>query len=193
MTTTVRQLLPRAERREAILEAAARAFARSGYAGTSMEDLAAAAGVTKLILYRHFDSKEELYRAVLQRVSDRLAEEFLARVTRAERRGIGVRSLLTVARDDPDGFGLLFRHAVREPQFADYAWEHRERAVVAARHLLAPRLRDTVLLEWAAQTVVSYLVGAVLHWLEHGSAERDEEFVVRATDGLHALVDAWSP
>ena len=38
-----------------------------------------ACGVTKLIVYRHFDSKEELYRAILQRVFDRQAEELVAR------------------------------------------------------------------------------------------------------------------
>ena len=69
---------PRAERQAAILQGAAAAFARSGYAATSMEEIAAASGITKLIVYRHFDSKEALYRAVLQRVFDRLAEEFLA-------------------------------------------------------------------------------------------------------------------
>jgi AcrR family transcriptional regulator len=37
-----------------------------------MEDIAAASGI-ELIVYRHFDSKEELYRAVLQQVFDRLA------------------------------------------------------------------------------------------------------------------------
>ncbi len=102
--------LPRAARQEAILRGAARAFARAGYAGTSMEDIAAASGITKLIVYRHFDSKEELYRAVLQQVFDRLAEEFVTGYSRGAG-GVGARSLLTVAREYPDGFHLLWRHA----------------------------------------------------------------------------------
>ena len=69
------KLLPRAERRAAILHGAARAFASSGFADTSMEDVAAACGVTKLIVYRHFGSKEELYREILQQVFDDLGEE----------------------------------------------------------------------------------------------------------------------
>jgi AcrR family transcriptional regulator len=64
--TAPRQLLDRAARREAIVRGAAAAFAEKGYAGTSMEDVAAAAGITKLIVYRHFSSKEELYDAVLE-------------------------------------------------------------------------------------------------------------------------------
>src|SRR5262249_56720310 len=111
--------LPRAARQEAILRGAARAFARAGYAATSMEDIAAASGITKLIVYRHFEGKEELYRAVLQQVFDRLAEEVVVGYSRGEGGG-GARSLLTVAREDPDGVQLLWRHATREPHIADY-------------------------------------------------------------------------
>ena len=66
--------LPRAERREQILDAATRAFARRGFAATSLDDIAAEAGVSHVILYRHFASKSELYRAVLERACARLAE-----------------------------------------------------------------------------------------------------------------------
>ena len=64
-------LLSRSERQASILRGAAQAFAHNGFAGTSMDDVAAACGVTKLILYRHFETKEGLYRAVLQRVFER--------------------------------------------------------------------------------------------------------------------------
>ena len=183
--------LPRAARQEAILAGAARAFARTGYAGTSMEDIAAASGITKLIVYRHFDSKEELYRAVLQRVFDRLAEEFVIGYSRGAG-GVGARSLLTVARQDPDGFQLLWRHAARESQFADYARELRERSVDASRALLGDQVPPD-LHEWAAHTIVDYLVEAVFNWLDHGDPARDEEFVALATAGVRAGVRAWGP
>ena len=111
------------------------AFARSGYAATSMEEIAAASGITKLIVYRHFDSKEELYRAVLQRVFDRLAEEFLTGYSRRPRgrRGRGPRRCSRVARvRTRPAFELLWRHAAREPQFAEYASELRDHAVDAS-------------------------------------------------------------
>jgi AcrR family transcriptional regulator len=181
--------LPRAARHETILSGAARAFARAGYAATSMEDIAAASGITKLIVYRHFDSKEELYRAVLQQVFDRLAEEFVAGYSRGAG-GVGARSLLTVAREDPDGFHLLWRHAAREPQFADYARELRERSVDASRALLAGQVQPA-LYEWAAHTIVDLLVEAVLNWLEFGDPARDEEFVGLATAAARASVRAW--
>jgi AcrR family transcriptional regulator len=180
--------LPRAERRDAILRGAAEAFARAGYAATSMEDIAAASGITKLIVYRHFDSKEELYRAVLQRVFDRQAEEFLSGYSAGA--GVGARSLLTVAREHPAGFRLLWHHAAREPQFAEYAHELREHAVDASRALLAGRVPDQNS-EWAAHTIVGFLVEAVLNWLEYGDAERDDEFVALSTNALRSGIGAW--
>ncbi|MET0810031.1 MAG: helix-turn-helix domain-containing protein, partial [Thermoleophilaceae bacterium] len=55
------------ERRELIALAAGRLFAAHGYAGTRMEDVAAAAHVTKPMVYRHFASKKDLYIALLAR------------------------------------------------------------------------------------------------------------------------------
>src|SRR3954451_25359189 len=70
--TTERRRLPVAERRELITEAAGRLFGERGYEGTRLDDVAAAAGVTKPVLYRHFDSKRELYLALLARHRDDL-------------------------------------------------------------------------------------------------------------------------
>jgi AcrR family transcriptional regulator len=50
-----------------LVEAAGRLFGQRGYDATRLDDVAAAAGVTKPILYRHFDSKKALYLALLER------------------------------------------------------------------------------------------------------------------------------
>lgn len=49
-------------------------FAERGFDGTSMADLAEAAGVTKPVLYQHFGSKRDLYRELLEEVAHRLLE-----------------------------------------------------------------------------------------------------------------------
>jgi AcrR family transcriptional regulator len=68
----------RRARREEILDTAAAVFASSGYAGTSLRDVADACGIQAGSLYHHFDSKEAIvielvrrYQAELQRVGDR--------------------------------------------------------------------------------------------------------------------------
>ena len=53
------------DRRKAIVMAAVPLFARNGFAGTTTRELAAAAGVSEALLFRHFPSKQSLYREIL--------------------------------------------------------------------------------------------------------------------------------
>jgi len=189
--TPARRLLRREERQAAILHGAAAAFAEAGFAATSMEDVADACGVTKLIVYRHFDSKEELYRAILQRVFDRQGEELLRQLAEPTRRGIGARTLLTVAREDPSAFVLLWRHAPREPQFAAYSHELRTMAVGAVRDLMQIASDDPAFDAWSAEVVIGWLVESVLTWLDVGDPARDDEMVAWVTEGLVRMRSGW--
>ncbi|MGQ0434612.1 MAG: TetR/AcrR family transcriptional regulator [Microthrixaceae bacterium] len=189
--TPARRLLRREERHAAILHGAAAAFARTGFAATSMEDVADSCGVTKMIVYRHFDSKEDLYRAILQRVFDRQAEELVLQLTPPTTRGVGVRTLLTVAREDPAAFVLLWRHAPREPQFAAYSQELRAMSVGAVRDLMQIASDDPAFDAWSAEVVIGWLVEAVLTWLDVGDPARDPELVEWATEGLLRMRSGW--
>ncbi|MCI4338662.1 MAG: TetR/AcrR family transcriptional regulator [Thermoplasmata archaeon] len=183
-------LLPRAERRAAILHGAAEAFASTGFGDTSMEDVAAACGVTKLIVYRHFGSKEELYREILQHVFDHLGQELRSELALPTRSGLGPRTLLTVARDDPAAFTLLWRHAAHEPQFAAYAAELRSVSATVVRQLSALDTGDELLDAWRSQVLFGWLVEATLIWLEQGEAARDDEFVQQTSAGFRSLRSA---
>lgn len=179
------------ERRFALLQAAAEAFAHAGYAATSMDEIAATAGITKLIVYRHFQNKETLYRAVLEQVFDRQVELFLANIAQGLEAGGSTRALLGVAREWPDGFRLLWRHAAREPQFGEYALSLRDVAVNAARAVVTPVVAPA-LAEWAAQTLFDHLVDAVLDWLDHGAAAHDDDFIALEAAAIRATVAAWA-
>ncbi len=54
------------ERRKAIVQAAAPLFAKKGFAGTTTRELAEAAGISEALLFRHFPSKQLLYREILR-------------------------------------------------------------------------------------------------------------------------------
>ncbi|XPM58711.2 MAG: TetR/AcrR family transcriptional regulator [Leptolyngbya sp. IPPAS B-1204] len=60
---------PLAEKREQILQGAIQVFLNHGYAGTSMDRVAAAAGVSKQTIYSHFQDKEGLFTALVERVT----------------------------------------------------------------------------------------------------------------------------
>lgn len=179
--------LPRAERRAQLIEAAASAFLERGYDGTSVESVAAQAGVTRLIVYRNFDGKEALYRAVLNSVTERLRVEFDDdRTTEIAAR------LLRVAREQPDAFRLLWRHARHEPAFAAEAEMFRLVAgeyadAIIVRYIADPRYR-----RWSAAVVVDHLHEGICTWLDIGDPTLDDEFAERLRAGVRALVAAWS-
>lgn len=67
-----------AETRAKILEAALGEFSALGMAGARMDQIAAAAGVNKALLYYHFDSKENLYVAVVEMISAKIRDRSMA-------------------------------------------------------------------------------------------------------------------
>ena len=68
--------MPAAERREQLLDVAAEAFSRQGYARATTSQLAKAAGVTEPIIYRHFKSKRNLFIALIARTGKRTLDQW---------------------------------------------------------------------------------------------------------------------
>ena len=124
----VRRRLPVAERRELIVEAAGRLFGERGYDGTRLDDIAAAAGVTKPILYRHFDSKRELYLALLARHRDDLPS-FLDAIPEVgspqERLRVVVEVWLTYVEEHAYAWRMLFRDTGGGPEIDAFRGESR--------------------------------------------------------------------
>jgi AcrR family transcriptional regulator len=161
--------LPRAQRREQILIAATEAFARSGFAATGLEDIAAEAGITRVILYRHFDSKTDLYQAVLDRMCARLdahVEEPVGGFTNAS-----IDGLLAAAAESPAGFRLLFQHALREPEFSERIEKFRADITAAAFLQISALVPDEALARWAAQLAPVVAIEAVIAWLDAGQPD----------------------
>ncbi|HEX6500915.1 MAG TPA: helix-turn-helix domain-containing protein [Micromonosporaceae bacterium] len=175
----------REQTRRRILDGAASAFAKRGYAATSMEEIAATAGVSKLLLYRDFAGKRELYQAVLDRTKRRIEESVPPEATRE-----ALAALLTAARRDPDGFVLLFRHAAREPEFAGYAESISTEARQRCERLLRPYEPDPVLRRWAATVAIDATYQMIISWLEYGDPQRDQEILDRVASVSRAALSA---
>lgn len=179
--------LPRAERRAQLIEAAASAFLEGGYDGTSVEAVAARAGVTRLIVYRIFDGKESLYRAVLHSVTERLREDL-----DEDRPSEVAVTLLRVARERPDAFRLLWRHARHEPAFAAEAEMFRLVAAEYADAIIRRFIADATYRRWSAAVVVDHLHEGICTWLDIGDPADDAEFARRLRAGVRSLVAAWA-
>jgi AcrR family transcriptional regulator len=199
-STPRRRLLPAHERAASILTAAATVFARQGYATTTLDQVATEAGVSKLIVYRHFNSKKELYAAILEQVRDRLTRvEQPTKPVHATDGDPAIRQAaaalagtFAVARDLPDAYRLLHRHAVREPEFTGYVQDlvGRERQRVEA---LLANVADPLIRTWMAQLVANTVTEAFLDWLDTGDPTRDDEMVERVAYLLAGMVGSlWT-
>ena len=70
----VKRRRDRAAREREILDAAERIFGERGYQGTSMDEIAAAVGVSKPLVYQYYGSKDGLFRACLSRLRAQLLD-----------------------------------------------------------------------------------------------------------------------
>ena len=68
--------MPAAKRREQLLDRAEELFATRGYARATTAELAKASGITEPIIYRHFDSKRDLFVALIERTASRTLEQW---------------------------------------------------------------------------------------------------------------------
>jgi TetR/AcrR family transcriptional repressor of mexJK operon len=85
-------------KRRAILEAAAEAFLRNGYRGTSMDEVAALAGVSKQTIYKHFSDKERLFSEIVIGRVDQASDPVVEEVLRLRDSGDVERDLVELAR-----------------------------------------------------------------------------------------------
>lgn len=86
--------LPAAKRRAQLLDVAANLFASRGYARATTAELAKAAGVTEPIIYRHFNSKRDLFVALIEETASRTLETWTKHLAGAKDAGERLRRLL---------------------------------------------------------------------------------------------------
>jgi TetR/AcrR family fatty acid metabolism transcriptional regulator len=124
-------------KRKQILDAAVRVFARSGYHGSRVGDIAAEAGVAHGLLYHYFSSKDEVLETVFRENFGELLERFRA-VEAADEpaadklEGIA-KILLRTWRNDPDLVTVMVRDVARSPQLQVQVDEVREAFAIVQR------------------------------------------------------------
>src|SRR5205085_3382505 len=96
----------RAQTRERLLLAARSVFARAGFRGASVEEIASRAGFSTGALYSNFDGKEDLFLALMEREIDEHAREIAEavgeRASVAERAAGGARQWMTMIEREPE-------------------------------------------------------------------------------------------
>jgi AcrR family transcriptional regulator len=160
------------ERRDALLAAAGPLFAAHGYAATRLDEVAAAAGVTKPIVYRHFSSKRELYLALLARHRDDLPT-FFAGVEPAPGETL-VRAILArwfdYVRANQHAWLMLFRDSGGDAEVQRVRAEVSLRAREVLAAFVAARAGERIppaQVEATAELLVGGLASLALWWIDH--------------------------
>jgi AcrR family transcriptional regulator len=128
---------------EQALLAAHGLFAEHGYAAVTMEEVAAAVGVTKPLLYNYFGNKERLYIACMKRSGDALVKTILATVGDAsspsEALNDGLRAFFSFLDADRAAWAVLFDETLPQSgELADRVAEYRGRLIeLVSESLLA--------------------------------------------------------
>jgi AcrR family transcriptional regulator len=117
-----RRRMPAPLRREALLAAAEEVFARKGYHGAALDDIAQAAGVSKALIYEHFVSKRELHASLVtahvEEIFRRLEANAETGTTGEERLRGGIDTFLSFVEEHREAWRALFRDAA-DPEVGD--------------------------------------------------------------------------
>jgi AcrR family transcriptional regulator len=154
----------RTPKREAIIAAAAELFSERSFEGTGIVDIAAAVGITGGAVYRHFDSKQEVLREVVQRAVQQVVgrvDEIVADTTIDQRLPALIDNLISGILQNRALGSVMFNEASRlDPEmreFVDRAHRLHVAEWVHALSVLRPELSGA-----EAGTLVELVYGAIL-------------------------------
>jgi AcrR family transcriptional regulator len=195
--TVQRTRLPRAERERQVLAAARALFAERGYGEVTMDEVAAAVGVTKPLLYTYFGNKERLYLACMEPAAQGLQDAVAGAVAEAEHPADalrpGVRAFFEFVDRDRDAWRVLFDETLPAGgEVARRVAAHRQQlegtvaALVTAR---LPRGRAAVEVEALSTALLGAAESLARWWLHTGalSAGQAAELLIDTVEpGLRA-------
>ncbi len=168
--------LTASERRDQLFDVALSLFAERGYAATTMDDIAEAAGVTKPLVYQHFDSKRALYLELMDFVSHKVIDAIATSTARADgprqQVELGFAAYFELVVGNENAFRLLYgRDAPDDPELGD-ALRRVEDAIAEAIDPLIDAGLDPEHRLLLAYAVVGMAEGASRHWMA-GRGARD--------------------
>ena len=173
---TRRVRMPAAERRSALLAATLDVMGARGYHGTSLDEIAKAAGVSKALIYEHFGSKREMYGALVTEHVTPLFDALQANTERggtgSERLRGGIDAFFGWVEDHRQAYKVFIRD-IADPELAEALRpvQGKSLGVVAALMGTEPGDRRVVLL---ATQLFGALQALAAWWEDHPDLPREE-------------------
>jgi len=195
-TVATRRLTAEA-RRAQLLSVAREVFAEDGYPGAAMEKIAQRAGVTKPVLYQHFEGKKELYLALLDSDMSRLLAQVSGAIESAHdnpsRIRKGLAAYFNYIEANVDSFRLLFRETMgADPEFRESIDRFHDAAATSIGAIISDETGKSLeLAELLARGIMGMSEAAATWWLDRKQeiekAELVESLAELAWRGLAAL------
>lgn len=160
------------ERRTAIIQVAVKLFSERGFRGTTTRQLAAAVGLSEPVLYQHFETKRDLYKAMIE-----------ARMEHSEERWRVVLQPLIEEQDDAGFFGCLAQ-MITDWHLKDSTYMRLLLFSALEGHELADLFYQHQVIRKFTQVVVDYIRERIQAGAFHSSA--DPELAARAFCGMIA-------
>jgi AcrR family transcriptional regulator len=175
-------------RRAQLLSMAREVFAEDGYHGAAMEQIAQRAGVTKPVLYQHFQGKKELYLALLDHDMTVLLATVSAAIdnanTNLERIRGGLAAYFAYIEDNVDAFRLQFRETMgADPEFSETIDRFHDAAAGRVGAIIADEAglpRDEA--ELLARGIIGMSEAAASWWIDRKQTIGRKELVKDLTD-----------
>ncbi|CAM2809597.1 TetR/AcrR family transcriptional regulator [Saccharomonospora xinjiangensis] len=185
-----------AERRQQLLDVARSLFARKGFDGTSVEEIAQKANVSKPVVYEHFGGKEGIYAVVVDRETRVLLDRMVSTLHGGHPRELleqAAVALLAYVEDCHDGFRILVRDspvASSTGTFSTLLNDIASQVEYVLAHEFDSRGYDDKLAPLYAQALVGMVALTGQWWLDARKPKRDEvaaHLVNLAWNGLSNL------
>jgi AcrR family transcriptional regulator len=171
-----RRRLTAPQRRAALLDAALEVFARRGYHGASVDEIAQEAGVSKALVYEHFASKRDLHDELLSEhageLFSRLRANALAGTTGAERLRGGIDAFFGWVEDHRVAWRALFRDQA-DPELAPVVNRLQSQAVSVMGAIAAEDPEAPEPVEAHARALSGAVQGMANWWDEHPDIPRE--------------------
>lgn len=159
-------------RRAQLLSVAREVFAEDGYHGAAMEKIAQRAGVTKPVLYQHFEGKKELYLALLDSDMARLLAQVSGAIESAsdnpERIQKGLAAYFNYIDANVDSFRLLFRETMgADPEFRESIDRFHDAAATTVGAIISEETGKSLeLAELLARGIMGMSEAAATWWID---------------------------
>jgi AcrR family transcriptional regulator len=191
--------MSRSERHEQLVDVGRSVFAERGYDGTSIEEIAARAGVSKPVVYEHFggkETKESLYREVVDGAVTRMLDQITGALSGGSARDLleqAALALLEYVEENTDAFRILVRDSPVASSTGSFATLISDIAS-QVEHILGREFSDRGFDPGLAPLYAQALVGMVAltgqWWLDERSPKLDEvaaHLVNLAWNGLSGI------